>query len=82
MNSVGAPYDFGGLFGSVWVLIGKWFHRKFHNPLQNSDALFCSELAVKVLQGAKFPGSDLLVAYDTSPQDLRDFLEAYVAQCK
>lgn len=76
---LGRDYDFTGLFGMTFNYIGRWLKAKWRNPWNNSRAMFCSELCVKALQESGFPGADQLVAADTSPQDLLDFLtEHYV----
>ena len=72
---LGTAYDFGGLLGMTWVLIGRMLKKRWHNPAQNSHAMFCSEMAVTMLHRAGYPGSKALVAADTSPQDLLDFLQ-------
>lgn len=72
---LGTAYDFTGLFGMTWVLLGRIFRMKWNNPWQNSHAMFCSEMAVTVLQKAGLPGVEKLVATDTTPQDLLDFLQ-------
>jgi hypothetical protein len=72
---LGRRYDYGGLFGSVIVLVGRWLRLKWHNPLQNGRALFCSELVVEdVLKPMGWPGAAELSAGDTNPADLRRFL--------
>jgi len=73
MDQLGTAYDFGGLLGAIFPVIGHWFKRKWKNPWNNPKAMFCSELVVYSLQSAKFPGTEALVPADTSPQDLKDF---------
>lgn len=68
-------YDYGGLIGSIWVYLGRWFKKKWGNPLQDADALFCSELITKVLQQQNYPGSDSLEPSTCSPEDLLEFLK-------
>ena len=72
---LGSKYDFGGLFGFVWVLLGRWLRRKWHNPWSRSKALFCSEAMVRILQWSGFPGSAQLDAPTVSPEDLLLFCE-------
>jgi hypothetical protein len=71
---LGTAYDFTGLLGMFWVVLGRVLKRRFHNPTQNSRAMFCSEMGVVVLQRSHYPGAEKLIAADTSPQDLLDFL--------
>lgn len=70
---VGDGYDFAGLFGAVVVVIGRWFRRKWRNPLDSSRSMFCSEAVVRVLQAAKYPGVEGFDPSATTPQDLLDF---------
>lgn len=70
---LGESYDFGGLFGSAFVLLGRWLRRKWANPWASAHAMFCSEAVVRVLQAAKYPGSSAFDPEATSPQDLLDF---------
>lgn len=67
---LGSAYDFGGLFGSVFVIVGRWFKKKWHNPLENSSAVFCSELVVQWLQMLEHPVSVGLISEDVAPSDL------------
>lgn len=69
-------YDYGGLIGGLFVVIGRFFKRKIKNPFASSKALFCSEAVVKILQDAKYPGAEALVPDSTTPQDLLDFMQA------
>ena len=78
---LGLDYDFTGLFGMGINYLGRWFKAKWKNPWNNPGSMFCSEFVVETLQEAGFPGADKLVAADTSPQDLLDFLtEHYLNQ--
>lgn len=79
MQELGGAYDFGGLLGGIFPIIGSWFKRKWKNPWENPSALFCSEFIVVSLQEASFPGADQLVASETTPEDLKDFLTAHYA---
>lgn len=74
-NYIGTAYDFGGLLGSAFLLLGRWLKRKWHNPLNSSKSVFCSEAVVIALQKSDYPGADGLVAYDTTPQDLLNFFK-------
>jgi hypothetical protein len=72
---LGEGYDYFGLFGEIFVLIGRWFKRKIRNPLAERNAMFCSEAVVYVLQASSYPGANTLVADSTSPEDLLEFLK-------
>lgn len=71
---LGTGYDFAGLFGMAVVVLGRILKKKFSNPLQNSHAMFCSEMTVSVLRLVKQPGIEALEPSTTTPQDLMDFL--------
>ena len=71
---LGERYDYTGLFGSAFVLIGRWFKRKWTNPWNDSNAMFCSEAIVRVLQASNYLGSEKLDPSSVTPQDLLVFL--------
>lgn len=71
---LGSHYDFAGLLGAAWTMLGRWLKRRWHNPLGNSHSLFCSEAVVRTLQAAKYPGAESLNPEAMSPQDLLEFL--------
>ena len=73
LEYLGTMYDYGGLFGGIITRVGKWLKRKWHNPLESSKAVFCSEAVVIALQKSKYPGSETLEAKDTTPQDLLNY---------
>lgn len=74
---LGFRYDYLGLFGSLFVIMGRWLNRKWKNPLNDSNALFCSEVAVMVLEESGFPGARPLDAPSVSPGDLMEFLRSH-----
>ena len=74
MDMLGEAYDYTGVFGIIITKFGDIFKKKWRNPLNNTKALFCSEMVTKVLQNAQYPGSDILIPENTSPQDLLTFL--------
>jgi hypothetical protein len=70
---LGSEYDFGGLFGMSWVMLGRFLQRKWKNPWRSSKNVFCSEsviLAMKMSPGYEHMH---LVAGNSSPQDLYDW---------
>jgi hypothetical protein len=75
LDMVGEPYDYSGLLGMTWVMVGRWLRKKWHNPTQSGKALFCSEMVVILLQQSGYPGADTLDSHSTSPDDLLKFLE-------
>ena len=72
---LGTAYDFSGLVGMAWVVLGRVFKRRWTNPLQNSRAMFCSEMTVEVLRRSGVPWAQSLVPSTVSPQDLLDLFE-------
>jgi hypothetical protein len=72
-NWLGTTYDFGGLLGMAWVMLGRMLRKRFRNPLQNSHSMFCSEMNVRVLQFCAEPGSERIASSGTSPLDLLRF---------
>jgi hypothetical protein len=73
MEYLGDAYDFGGLLGAAFVLLGRWLKKKWNNPLANPKHVFCSEAVVYALQRAHYPGASEMVPRDTTPQDLLTF---------
>lgn len=73
---LGESYDFAGLFGSIFVMMGRWLRRKWRNPFDKAHSMFCSEAVVQVLQAAKYPGAEKFDPSATTPQDLLDFLQS------
>lgn len=77
---LGTKYDVAGLIGGMAVVAGRWLKRKWNNPVEGASALFCSEVVVRMLQAAEFPGADTLDPDDTTPEDLLDFLRVKKAE--
>ncbi len=76
ISLLGKPYDFLGLLGFLWVLIGRRLGRSWKNPVHSENQLFCSEAIVRVLQKSNYKGASLLDPEQTSPQDLLVFLSS------
>jgi len=73
-EKLGELYDYGGLFGMAWVMVGRWLKRKWKNPWNSSKALWCSELVAEVMKDSGYPGSGVFEdATVTSPEDLYEF---------
>jgi len=70
---LGAYYDFGGLFGMAWVLLGRWLRRRWRNPLASSRTMFCSEAVARLCFAAGYRGDIFEQPENTSPQDLYEF---------
>lgn len=47
---LGEPYDYTGLAGMLWVLIGRRFHKKWKNWLAAKGHMWCSESVAAVLK--------------------------------
>lgn len=73
---LGTAYDYTGLIGMIFVEVGRWLKRKWKNPLQSAHAMFCSEVVLRSLQSANYPGADKLDPGSTDPQMLLDFLKS------
>ncbi len=72
---LGAKFDVVGLFGMLWVLIGRWVaQRPWRNPFPTPSALFCSEAVVRTMKEAHYPGSAELGNETTTPADLLAWL--------
>jgi len=72
---LGDVYDYGGLFGMAWVVIGRWLRKKWQNPLHAAHTLFCSELVDTFLRAALVQGADGLPASSWEPNDLWRLLQ-------
>lgn len=74
MQWLGKKYDYKGLLGSAWVQVGRWAKKKWSNPLQDSNDLFCSEAIARALRLARYMDADKLGdPAQVSPQDLYDW---------
>jgi len=71
---LGFGYDYTGLFGAGFVIIGRWLKRKWKNPFQAPSKLFCSEIVTFVLQEGGLPGSESLDQSGSNPEILLDLL--------
>ena len=74
LEMVGERYDYSGLLGMVWVMIGRMLHRKWNNPTNSRKALFCSEMVVLLLQKSDYPNAGVLEPRNTTPHDIMKFL--------
>lgn len=75
LNYLGSSYSWGELIGMAFVLMGRMFKQKYKNPFSSKKSMFCSEAVVVALQQSMYPGSEALVANETSPADLLQFLD-------
>lgn len=72
---LGSHYDFAGLLGMAWVVLGRIFKQRWRNPLRSTKSQFCSEAVARVLFAAKYPHADTIQPDDCGPKDLIDLLE-------
>lgn len=77
-----AGYDYLGLFGMIWVQLGRWLHRKWKNPWASSKKAFCSEGVARVLLYANYPGLEYLDPERTTPADLLEFARREELRCQ
>ena len=75
LQDSGVAYDYGGLFGSIFPIIGTWLKMKWKNPWQNTKAMFCSEFIVVWLQDLGRASKADLVADETDPSALLKYLK-------
>lgn len=75
VDYLGDVYDYGGLLGMAWVILGRWLKKKWANPWHASKAMFCSELVAQVLIDSKYPGAMQLDPPTTDPELLLKFFE-------
>ena len=75
LRFIGAGYDYAGLIGMAWVMLGRSLRRGWRNPWQSQKASFCSEMVASLLIEAKYPGAKELDPRQTSPEDLLKLLD-------
>jgi len=71
---LGERYDYGGLVGDTWVLLGRRLKRHWKNPLHEPNAMFCSAAMVKVMQLDDYPDC-LDLNQDTTPEDALEWMD-------
>lgn len=75
LDNAGEAYDYTGLFGAIFTIIGSWFKMKWHNPWNNAKEAFCSELIAQWLKDLDIPAADSLIPSDMTPMALLTFLQ-------
>jgi len=73
---IGTPYDFKGLFGMAWVMLGRFLKRKWHNPFHSRSMVFCSESMARGLQHIEYPGFPKDNPETITPVQILEFFEA------
>lgn len=73
---LGEKYDFTGLFGMAWVYLGRLFKKRWKNPTNSSEAMFCSEFVAHVLRASSHPDFIDADPASLSPQDLLRLLKS------
>lgn len=79
LNYLGTGFNYSGLLGNIFVLMGRWLKRKWNNPWDKPGSVFCSEVVVVAMQYKDnptiYPGVGLLTPKNTNPADLLAFME-------
>lgn len=75
LTDLGQPYDYLGLIGMAFVMLGRRLGKKWSNPLASTHAMICSERVTRVLQGSNYPFTERYEPASTTPEDLLEFLE-------
>jgi hypothetical protein len=73
---LGDKYDYVGLFGYIFVMIGRLIKQKWKNPLASSHAWVCSEFVAHCDSENKLPEWHKYADSGTDPEDLLDACEA------
>lgn len=76
LTHIGAAYDYVGLFGYFWVLLGRRLGKKLRNPLASERAMVCSEFVMHLDTGEKIPEWKDMDWEATTPEDLLKSCEA------
>lgn len=72
---LGRPYDYAGLLGFLWVILGRSIGVDLKNPARSPERVFCSESVVRILRSCGFDQARSLDPENTSPQDLLAFCQ-------
>lgn len=67
-------YDYLAFLGMPWVLLGRAFGKRWHNPFGSPWRHFCSEAGAELLAAVNCPGAKVLDPGSTNPEDLYDFM--------
>jgi hypothetical protein len=70
IQRVGDKYDYVGLIGMLWVMLGRWLHQKWKNPIAKPGAAWCSEFVVRMDVDKVIPEWDGLDPETVAPRDL------------
>ena len=73
---LGSMYDFAGLIGGLWVMLGRIFRRKWKNPMRSSANVFCSEATARGLLSQKYPGFENVDPETLTPDDILKFFRS------
>ena len=73
---LGECYDFTGLLGMIFVILGRWFKRRWRNPWNSTKGLFCSEFVASVLQWSQAPNTEYWDPSIMTPEDLYEYMLA------
>lgn len=75
LRYVGSRYDFEGLIGMTWVMIGRWLRRKWKNPFRSAKNVFCSEAVIRAMLDSPGYGAACPLDPESSPEDLLLYFE-------
>ena len=72
IEHVGDKYNYAGLFGYLWVMLGRWLRHKWHNPFASTRKDVCSGFILEMdPDRILVPEWKSLIASETIPEDLR-----------
>lgn len=72
---LGEAYDFNGLLGMAWVMLGRWFGKKWRNPVRSVSEMFCSEAIARAMVWSNYPGYVDVDPNSVAPGDLLLFFK-------
>jgi hypothetical protein len=70
IQRVGDSYDYVGLVGMLWVMLGRWLRKKWRNPLAKAGSAWCSEFVVRMDVDHQIPEWEGLDPETVTPRDL------------
>jgi len=72
LGLLNAGYDYVGLFGYFYVLVGRWLSKKVKNPLASPTRVVCSEFVLRLDAKDQIPEWNDLEWESTDPQLLME----------
>lgn len=71
---LGSSYDYTGLVGMLVVEAGRLLKRRWKNPMRSAHHVFCSKLAVILMQAVKYPLTEGWDSDSTDPWNIRNLM--------